>query len=136
MSPILPRTAAYLAGALVATVAVTAFEIYVLGRFEPRWGRGGSFQVLFAVLAFVSVLATVGFGVRGHYRRTLGAKFLSAALGLGSALVLYGLFALHDRYLDGSFLSPIVIALLSIGIGVLCAAVPASQPTAYAQPAS
>lgn len=127
---------AYLAGALVATTAVTAFEIYVLDRFEPRWGRGGSFQVVFAMLAFVSLLAAIGFAVRGHYRRTLGAKLLSAALGLGSTLVLYGLFAVQDRYLDGSFLSPMVIALLSIGIGVLCAAVPRSQPTAYAQPAS
>jgi len=136
MSPIFPRTAAYFAGTLVATTVITTFEIYVLDRYEPRWGRGGSFQVVFAMLAFVSLLATIGFGVRGHYRRILGTKLLSAALGLGSSLVFYALLTLQERYLDGSYLSPIVICLLSVGVGVACAAVPESQPTAYAQPAS
>ncbi len=107
-------TLSFASGIVLVGIAYALLSVYVIGEFEPRWGRGGSFQVICWLALAAAVIASVSFAIglawmrkNKRFVRGFNASSVAFIVGASACLALLGLL-----YTRGAMGSPWVAALI------------------------
>lgn len=114
------------AGAIVAVVVYAIASVYLFEIYEPRWGRGFSFQVVLMVGIAVVVVSAVAFGlafglstrgadkiaVRNRRRIAFSLGILVVAAGACLAVLIQKWLGTSPIWVASSFIVCSIIAAL------------------------
>ena len=116
------KIAVFSLGIFVASLAFAGVSVYGLDQYEPRWGRGISFQVLSWIVTLEAIIGALGFALGTRIFHSSGAAWRVFLVGIAvaSALLLLGL--LGEMLISSTGVRQILGVSLTFGVSLSAAA--------------